>query len=263
MSSKSPVRSCEDVDEVALSYAEIKALCAGNPLIKEKMDLDIEVARLRLLKADHQSQRYRLEAALIKTLPQNIEHTKNCISAYQRDIDLLKVNTSMAKDSFPPMEIFGTEYKDKEKAGNALLEICKSIKGSENHHIGTYKGFDTELAFDSPTKQVKLILKGSMSYTTDMGADVYGNITRINNTLADISTRLETSLARLDNLQNEVEQASLEVLKPFQFEEELKEKSARLDFLNVQFNLDDNPKEHVDTRDRLECEPDEEEELEM
>jgi hypothetical protein len=169
MTSKSPVRSCEDVDEAALSYAEIKALCAGNPKIKEKMDLEIDVARLKLLKSSHQSNQYRLEDNLLKYFPENIEKNKNYIRSFEQDMATLATNTPPKEDIFAPMEILGVKYLDKEKAGAAILEACKAVKDSEPVEVGSYKGFVLSLSFESFGSQYKMTAKGAMSHTTELG----------------------------------------------------------------------------------------------
>jgi N12 class adenine-specific DNA methylase len=264
MTSKSPVRACEDVDETALSYAEIKALCAGNPLIKEKIDLDIEVARLRLLRADHQSQHYRLEDNLLKYYPENIEAAKSRIAGAEKDMSRYMENLPKAPDaqpeasdapetgasevgshaapSFPTMTVLGVEYTEKEPAAKALLEACKTVVGKEPAKIGSYLGFDMSLSFDSFYKKFNLTLKGDLSYSVELGMDTFGNMTRINNALrVDIPERLETSKNQLENLYQQVEDAKRELKKPFAQERELAEKEARLAFLNAQLNIDSGP----------------------
>jgi DNA methylase len=247
MSSKSPVRSCEDVDETALSYAEIKALCAGNPMIKEKMDLDIEVARLKLLKADHQSQHYRLEDNLLTSYPQQIERAKEQIKGFNSDNERIEAGTKPNKDGFSPMEISGIVHHDKKQAGEALLEACKKVKGTEAVKIGSYRGLDMNLAFDTVNKQFVMSLKGNMSYGNShagtllgvaLGTDVFGNITRINNAITELPQRLDSVQKHLENLHLQVENAKNELQKPFQFEAELEIKSARLAFLDAELNMD-------------------------
>lgn len=238
MSSKSPVRSCEDVDETALSYAEIKALCAGNPLIKEKMDLDIEVARLRLLKADHQSQHYRLEDELIRYFPQNIEKSKEQIAGFEGDKVRLAEGTKENADGFSPMVISGTTHTDKGKAGAALIEACNQITSTEPVNIGSYRGFDMNLSFDTFNKSHKLTLKGTMSYSTDLGTDTFGNITRINNALGELPERLTSVQSYMENLYQQMENAKIELQNPFPLEQELTEKSERLAVLDAELNMD-------------------------
>lgn len=261
MTSKSPVRACEDVDETALSYAEIKALCAGNPLIKEKIDMDIEVARLRLLRADHQSQHYRLEDDLLKYYPENIEAAKSRIAGAEKDMERYNANlpeapavqaeasdapetdasgtTSQAAPPFPTMTVLGVDYAEKEAAAKALLEACKTVIGKEAVKIGSYLGFDMSLSFDSFYKKFNLTLKGDLSYSVELGMDTFGNMTRINNALrVDIPERLESSKNQLENLYQQVEDAKRELKNPFAQERQLAEKEARLAFLNAQLNID-------------------------
>lgn len=238
MSSKSPVRSCEDVDETTLSYAEIKALCAGNPLIKEKMDLDIEVARLRLLKADHQSQHYRLEDDLLKNFPEAVKRAKGQIAGFKADVARLEEEPKASQDGFPPMVIKGIVHAEKEKAGAALLEACKEIKGTDPVKIGHYRGFDMHLSFDSFYKTFRVALKGAMSYSTELGADLYGNITRINNALGELPQRLTSVEVQLENLYEQTANAKEELKKPFPHDQELKQKEARLALLNVELDMD-------------------------
>ncbi|KUO71677.1 MAG: hypothetical protein APF81_22835 [Desulfosporosinus sp. BRH_c37] len=238
MTSKSPVRSCEDMDETALSYAEIKALCAGNPKIKEKMDLDIEVARLRLLKADQQSQQYRMEDKLLKYFPENIERNKGYIRGFEDDMALLAVNTPDKVDAFPVMEIHGMKFTEKGKAGAALLLACKEVKNREPVVIGSYQGFAMYLTVVE--REYKLSLKGAMTHNVELGTDAYGNLTRIDNALAGMGSRLKSVRAQLDNLYLQVENAKLEIGKPFLQEQELQQKSARLAELNLEINEDVN-----------------------
>lgn len=225
MSSKSPVRSCEDVDEAALSYAEIKALCAGNPKIKGKMDLDIEVSRLRLLKADHQS-------------PEAIERAKEQIAGFEVDAVRLEAGTRLKQEGFSPMELGGVTHSEKDKAGAALLEACKQIKGTDPVKIGSYRGFDMHLSFDSYYKMFRLSLKGSMSYGTELSTDVHGNITRMNNALAELPQRLTSVQAQLENLHEQMANAKDELKKPFSHERGLNEKEARLALLNAELDMD-------------------------
>lgn len=239
MTSKSPVRSCDDVDEQALSYAEIKALCAGNPMIKEKMDLDIEVARLKMLKADHQSKQYRLEDQLLTYYPAEIEKFKGFIKGFEKDIETVESNP-VPKEDFVGMKIGTKTFTDKEMAGEALLSTCKNYKGNEAMMIGEYRGFKMELSFDSFKQEYELTLKGKMSHRFSLGTDARGNIIRMDNALAGISNRLEKAKTQLDNLYHQEEAAKLEVGKPFPQETELSQKSARLAELDAALNMDDN-----------------------
>jgi hypothetical protein len=237
MSSKSPVRSCEDIDETALSYAEIKALCAGNPLIKERMDLDIDVSRLRLMKADHQSKQFRLEDNLLKYFPEQIEQSKGFIRGFQADMVTLTAHPHPL-DGFSGMEVRGDHLTDKENAGAALLDACKEVKGRDPVPVGSYRGFVMQVSFDAFEKVYNLTLKGEMSHRVELGKDARGNLTRIDNALAQIPERLKSVQSQLDNLYAQVEAAKLEVGKPFPQEAELQEKSARLTELTVQLNMD-------------------------
>ena len=239
MTSKSPVRSCDDVDEQALSYAEIKALCAGNPMIKEKMDLDIEVARLKVLKADHQSKQYRLEDQILTYYPAEIEKFKGFIKGFEKDIETVESNP-VSKEDFVGIKIGSKTFSDKEMAGEAILATCKNYKGNEAMMIGEYRGFKMEISFDSFKQEYELTLKGKMSHRFSLGTDARGNITRMDNALAGISSRLEKARTQLDNLYRQEEAARLEVGKPFPQEAELSQKSARLAELDAALNMDDN-----------------------
>ena len=237
MTSKSPVRSCEDIDEAALSYAEIKALCAGNPKIKEKMDLDIDVARLKLLKSNHQSSQYRLEDNLLKYFPENIERNKGYIRGFEQDLQTLKAH--IPKDGeFHPMVIKSDTLTDKDNAGAALLEACKEVKGSESVEIGRYRGFSMHLSFDSFNRDFQLSLKGAMSHPTKLGMDARGNLIRIDNVLAAMPERLRAVTDQLENLYNQQSAAKAELGKPFPQEQELKEKTVRLSALDTELNMD-------------------------
>ena len=238
MTSKSPVRSCDDVDEQALSYAEIKALCAGNPLIKEKMDLDIEVARLKVLKADHQSQQYRMEDKLLKYFPAEIERQQGYIQGFEADVQTVVANPQIA-DGFCGMELLGKHYTEKADAGEMILAACKEVKSTEPVSLGTYRGFNMELSFDSFRHEFDVILKGAMSHRVSLGTDARGNITRLDNALAAVPDRLEKAREQLTNLQNQQEATRAELGKPFPQEAELAQKSARLAELDAELNMDD------------------------
>ena len=246
MTSKSPVRSCEDIDETALSYAEIKALCTGNPHIKEKMDLDIDVQRLRLLKANHLSQRYALEDQISKELPQQIARFEQYIEDYLSDIDRLKENTHPNKDGFSPMEVEGTVYTDKKAAGSAILAACKAMTSPEPVPLGQYRGFAMDLSFDSFKREFQITLKGTTHLTAPIGSDIFGNILRLDHLLDGMEDRMRACKEQLENTKLQLENAKLEVDKPFPQEEELKTKSARLDELNILLNLDKRENEIVD-----------------
>jgi len=237
MTSKSPVRSCDDVDETALSFAEIKALCAGDPRIKERMDLDVEVSRLKLMKADHQSKQYRLEDQLLKHFPEEIEKHKGYIKGFEADMDTLAAHPH-PEDGFAGMEVRGDTLTDKENAGAALLDACKEVKNSDPVPVGSYRGFAMSVSFDAWRQEYTLLLKGKMTHRASLGTDPRGNLTRIDNALAQMPQRLEAAKAQLENLYQQQAAAKEEVGKPFPYEEELREKSARLVELDTLLNLD-------------------------
>lgn len=246
MTSKSPVRSAEDIDETALSYAEIKALCTGNPHIKEKMDLDIDVGRLKLLKANHLSQRYSLEDQIIKEFPQKIAALEQRIEGYKADIQRAVDNTHPDDTGFSPMEVEGKIFTDKKSAGSAILEACHAMKSPDPVPLGKYRGFDMELSFDVFSREYKIMLKGALKHTTPMGTDIFGNIQRLDNLIAAFPERQKDCEAQLDNTRKQMETAKIEVQKPFPQEEELRTKSARLDELNILLNMDKRENEIVD-----------------
>ena len=227
MTSKSPVRSCEDVDETALSYAEIKALCAGNPLIKEKMDLDIEVARLRLLKANHQSQRFQMEDRLLKYFPVELEKCRAQVGGFEADLET-RNNHPLPSEGFVGMEVLGHTFSDKEEAGKAILEAVKTVVDMKSVRIGHYRGFEMSLELGAFGREYILTLRGRMAHFTTLGSDPRGNIQRIDNTLGSMESRLKTVQDQIATLQKEQEAAKEEIAKPFAQEDELREKSARL-----------------------------------
>ena len=237
MSSKSPVRSCDDVDETALSFAEIKALCAGDPRIKERMDLDVDVSRLKLMKADHQSKQYQMEDNLLKYFPEQIEKHKGFIKGLEADMETLAAHPHPA-DSFAGMEVRGDTLTDKENAGAALLDACKEVKNAEPVQVGSYRGFAMSVSFDAFRQEYTLQLKGQMTHQATLGADPRGNLTRIDNALAQMPQRLESVKAQLDNLYQQQAAAREEVGRPFPYEDELREKSARLTKLDTLLNID-------------------------
>jgi len=237
MTSKSPVRSCDDVDETALSFAEIKALCAGDPRIKERMDLDVEVSKLKLMKADHQSKQYRLEDQLLKYFPEEIEKHKGFIQGFEADLETLAAHPH-PEDGFAGMEIRGDVLTDKENAGAALLDACKEVKGSEPVQIGNYRGFTMSVEFSAWKQEYTLLLKGQMTHRASLGTDPRGNLTRIDNALSQMPQRLEATKAQLDNLYQQQAAAKEEVGKPFPYEDDLRVKSARLVELDTLLNLD-------------------------
>ena len=238
MTSKSPVRSCDDVDEQALSYAEIKALCAGNPLIKEKMDLDIDVARLKVLKADHQSQQYRMEDKLLKYFPAEIEKQTGYIHGFEADIKTVEAHPQIS-DRFCGMEIMGKHYAEKADAGEIILAACKETKSADPVPLGSYRGFQMELSYDSFRSEFDIVLKGAMSHRVALGTDARGNITRLDNALSGIPERLERANEQLTNLYNQQEAAKAELGKPFPQEAELAAKSQRLAELDAALNMED------------------------
>ena len=237
MTSKSPVRSCEDVDETALSYAEIKALCAGDPRIREKMDLDIDVARLKLLKADHQSQQFRLEDNLLKHFPEQIERSKGFIAGFQADMETLAAHPH-PKDGFAGMEIRSDKLTDKENAGAALLDAMKDATGLDPVPIGSYRGFAMSLTLEDFGKDYVLTLKGQMTHRVTLGKDARGNLTRIDNVLNQMPERLKNVDAQQQTLYAQVESAKAELGKPFPQEAELRQKSERLAELNTLLDMD-------------------------
>ena len=245
MSSKSPVRACDDVDETALSYAEIKALCAGDPRIKEKMDLDIEVAKLRLMKADYQSNQFKLEDQILKQYPEEIRQAQERAKGYRADMALLEAHP-LPKDGFVGMAIKGKRIVDKEAAGKMLLEACRL--SPHDMELGEYRGMKMTVDYDSYRQEVKLILRGEMSHTVTMGTDVYGNLTRIENALANMPQKLEKAEERIAELERQTEQARAELGKPFAQEKELEAKAARLAELNAALNIDEKRKEPMEKR---------------
>ena len=237
MTSKSPVRSCEDVDATALSFAEIKALCAGDPRIKERMDLDIEVSKLKIMKADHNSKQFRLEDSLLKYFPEKIEEHKGFVRGLEADMQTLAAHPLPA-ESFVGMEIRGDRLTDKENAGAALLDTCKEVKGKDPVQIGSYRGFTMSVAFDSMWKTYTLTLKGQMTHRVELGSDARGNLVRIENALDKMPERLRSVQEQLENLYNQQAAAKAEVGKPFPQEQELAAKTARLIELDMELNLD-------------------------
>lgn len=238
MTSKSPVRSCEDIDETALSYAEIKALCAGDERTKEKMDLDVDVARLKLMRASHQSQQFRLEDNLLKTFPAEIEKHKGFAAGFEADLQTLSQHPH-PKDGFAGMVVKSDQLTDKDNAGAALLEALKEVKGMAPVPIGSYRGFQMSLTLEDFGREYVLTLKGEMSHRVSLGKDARGNLTRIDNALAAMPERLQTVQDKLESLYAQVEKAKAEIGKPFPQEEELRQKSARLAVLNAELNIDD------------------------
>ena len=238
MTSKSPVRSAEDVDEQALSYAEIKALASGNPLIKEKMDLDIEVTKLKLLKSSHLSQRYSMEDAISKTFPKSIAETQERLAGYGADIAAVKAHTAPNEDGFSPMTLAGKVYTEKKAAGAELLVMCQNMLTPEAMQIGSYRGLTLELSFDSFSQEYRLTIIGQLRHVVTLGTDVFGNIQRMDNLLESLPLKEQACREKLSDLHNQLETAKVEVLKPFPREEELQAKLARLEELNALLNMD-------------------------
>ena len=238
MTSKSPVRSCEDVDETALSYAEIKALCAGDKRIKEKMDLDVDVARLKLMKASHQSQQFRLEDNLLRHFPEQIRQNESFVEGFTADMQTLSAHPHPV-DGFAGMEVKGDLLTDKDNAGAAILEAFKDAKGMEPVPIGSYRGFAMSLTVEDFGRDFILTLKGKMNHRVTLGKDARGNLTRIDNVLSAMPDRLQNVRNTLDALTAQMETAKAELGKPFPQEDELRTKSARLAELNAELNIDD------------------------
>ncbi len=235
MTSKSPVRSCEDVDEAALSYAEIKALATGNPYIREKMDLEIEVSRLKLVKANYLSQKYMLEDSLLKHYPKEIRLTQERINGYEADIALYERYKS---EDFPGMLLYGTHYEEKKEAGTAILEACKAMTSPEPKEVGSYRGFTLLLSYDIVAKVFRMTLRGELSHTVELGSDIHGNIQRMENMLESLPSRLSACEKALATLKEQMDNAKAEVKKPFEQEHELSEKAARLAELDALLNMD-------------------------
>lgn len=246
MTSKSPVRSAEDVDETALSYAEIKALASGNPKIIEKMQLDADVAKLRLQRADHNSQKFKLEDRLLKHFPRDIKDVEARISGLEADIETAKANTHRDEKGFSGVKIMGTDFTEKAEAGRQILEICKRISNPEPRPLGEYRGFKTEIGFDTMQKQYFIILVGKLRHTVLLGDDANGIFTRLDNKIEGMELRLRNCREELQNLHEQVENAKAELLKPFPREAELNEKQARLDILNSELNMDKKENELAD-----------------
>lgn len=240
MTSRTPVRSAEDVDEKALSYAEIKALAAGNPLILEKTQLDTDVAKLKLLKQSYLSEIYRLEDMIVKYYPNRIKELEDKVLGIEKDLNLVKNNTNIEnEEKFSPMTLKGKQYNKKEMAGKAILEICKTKENSELEEIGEYRGMKLELQINVAKQEFELFLKGNSEYKISLGNDIYGNITRIDNALSNIGKELEENKDELENTKKQFENAKIDVKIPFDKENELKEKSTRSDRVNALLKLDE------------------------
>ena len=243
MTSKSPVRSCEDIDETALSYAEIKMLATGNPHIKEKMDLDIQVQKLRLLKSNFLSERYALEDKIIKFYPQDIARRTETIKSLKADIERVAQHPKPLDDTFVGMTVKGVFYSEKADAGNAILEACQAMTNPDPIPLGEYRGFQMELYFEA--REYKVKLKGELGYPVTLGTDIFGNITRFDNALEGLQKRLEFNEQELENTKKQFETAKIDVCRPFNQEEELQTKTARLNELNALLNVDKRENEIV------------------
>ena len=253
MTSKSSVRSCEDVDEAALTYAEVKALATGNPYIKEKMDLDIQVSKLKLMKANHTSQKYRLEDNIAKHYPQQITILKERISGMQADIQTAKANLPVDKEQFS-MKVGDKLYTDKKEAGTALVEMCKEIKTvNAPAVIGEYAGFKMSVYFDAFNHKFVMNLKGQLSHNLEVGSDPLGNISRINHALESMPKQLMEAQTKLETVEHQLETAKVEVTKPFAQEAELAEKLERLSALNALLNMDEKGNDGIDMDDEPEA----------
>ena len=255
MTSKSPVRYCEDIDEAALSYAEVKALATGNPYIKEKMDLDIQVSKLKLLKANHTSQRYRLEDNIAKHYPMQIIALKERLEGYRTDIQTYAAHKPVDKDAFS-MKIGNRTYTDKKEAGAALIDMCRSAKQPNMAvTIGEFQGFKMSVSFDSFFSKFTISLKGSLSHEVEIGADPLGNLQRLSNALEGMTGKMADVEQKLSNVEHQLETAKVEVTKPFAQEQELAEKLERLAELNALLNMDEKGDNALDMGDD---EPDDE-----
>lgn len=240
MTSKEIVRSAEDIDEKALSYAEIKALSSGNPLIVEKIELDAQVSKLKLLKQSYLSQIYRLEDLIVKFYPVEIKSLQDKIVNIQEDIKIIKNNTQKEnEEKFSPMTLKGKVYIKKENAGNEILEICKSKGNKEQEEIGEYRGLKMFLEINSFDNKFELKLKGNTVYKVSLGTDIYGNITRIDNVIEDMKKQLEKTKIELENMEKQFETAKIDVKIPFNKEDELKEKIQKLNNINNLLNINE------------------------
>ena len=237
MSSKSPVRACDDVDETALSYAEIKALCAGDPRIKEKMNLDVEVAKLRLMKADHESKRFRLEDQLVRFYPEQLRQQEDYIAGFKADMQTLS-DHPVPQEDFVGIELLGKAYADKSAAGETLLALCKTAPHDHDTAIGHYRGLSVTLSYDSFNAQFQLLLRGEMTHIVNLGADARGNLLRIENALNNIPVRMQKAQEQVDSLYQQIEAAKLEITQPFPQALELTTKSARLAELDALLSMD-------------------------
>ena len=245
MTSKAPVRVADDVDETALSYSEIKALATGNPLIIEKCNLDMEVARLNMLKASHLNQVYALEELVYRKYPEEITRLTERIAGYEQDVALAAAHPK-AQEGFCGMEVDGKHYTEKEDAGKAIIDVCTRMTGSDAVLLGQYRGFSMVLAYDGRSNEYRITLKGTLSHTVTLGADVFGNITRLDNALENLAGSLQAEQNSLEETKTQLENARTELAAPFAREEELAEKTARLKELNILLNMDEKDKTLLD-----------------
>ena len=245
MTSKAPVRVADDVDETALSYSEIKALATGNPLIIEKCNLDMEVARLNMLKASHLNQVYALEELVYRKYPEEITRLTERIAGYEQDVALAAAHPK-AQEGFCGMEVDGRHYAEKEDAGKAIIDVCTRMTGSDAVLLGQYRGFSMVLAYDGRSNEYRITLKGTLSHTVTLGADVFGNITRLDNALENLAGSLEAEQNRLEETKGQLENARAELQTPFAREAELAEKTKRLKELNILLNMDEKDKTLMD-----------------
>ena len=245
--SKSPARVMQEIDDAVLSYNEIKALATGNPMIIEHANLETEVNKLKMLNASHLSQRYELEDKILKYYPQEISRLNERISGYTADIARREGNTPAKKEDFPPMQIHGTVYTEKAEAGKALIEACKQLTNSDPVSIGSYRGFEMQLFYEAFSKEYRVALKGALTHTASLGTDIHGNITRLDNALNGLETRLQEHRDRLENTTAQMEAAKADAAKPFQREQELQEKSKRLAELTKLLKMDEKDRELLDS----------------
>ena len=246
MTSKSPVRVADDVDETALSYSEIKALATGNPLIIEKCNLDMEVAKLNMLKASYLNQMYALEELVLRKYPEQIAGLTERIAGYEKDVALAAAHPK-AKEGFCGMVIEGKQYEEKEDAGKAIIDVCTRMTGSDAVLLGSYRGFSMVLAYDSHSNEYRITLKGTLSHTVTLGADVFGNITRLDNALENLAGSLQAEQGSLEETKGQLKNARTELQMPFAREEELAEKTKRLKELNILLNMDQKDKTLIDS----------------
>ena len=246
MTSKAPVRVADDVDETALSYSEIKALATGNPLILEKCNLDVEVGRLNMLKASYRNQQYALEELVYRKYPEEITRLTERIAGYEQDVALAEAHPR-SQEGFRGMEIEGKHYGDKEDAGRAILDVCSRMTGSDAVLLGQYRGFTMVLAYDSISSEYRVTMKGALSHTVMLGTDVFGNITRLDNALSSLPESLAARRRELEETKSQLENARAELGVPFNREEELLEKTARLKELNILLNMDQKDRSLIDS----------------